>query len=444
MAAPTKSLAKAPTKARPAAKTVGKAATKGPSSVSSGQSGTGTQSFEYVVRDASGRKKVGKMEARSEAALIAKLRASGQAPLSVKLAGQGLQREITLPFGNSVKTTDLAIMARQFATMVSSGLPLMRALSILADQTENKALAKVLAEVRTAVEEGGSLSSALARYPRVFPPLMVNMTRAGEAGGFLDQSLRQIAENFEAEAKLKAKVRSAMTYPVVVFCIAILAVLAMLIFIVPVFATMFSQLGAPLPGPTQLLVTLSHGLRLFGPVLLVLAVVGAVVWGRVKHRDDVRNVVDPIKLKVPVFGKLTAKIAISRMARNLGTMVRSGVPVIHALEIVAGTTGNVVVSKALHDCQDSVRNGGSLTGPLLGHSVIPPMVAQMMAVGEDTGALDAMLEKISEFYDEQVEATTDALTSLIEPLMITGLGAVVGGMIVALYMPIFSVFNVIQ
>jgi type IV pilus assembly protein PilC len=327
---------------------------------------------------------------------------------------------------------------------VSSGLSLLRALSILAEQTENKELARVLAEVRNDVETGTALSAGLAKHPRVFPPLFVNMTRAGEVGGFLDSVLLQIAENYEAEVKLKGKIKSAMTYPTVVFIIAILAVIGMLLFIVPIFAKMFDQLGGELPAPTKILVFLSNVMKYGAPFLFVGFIVFVIVWRRVKNTEKVRNFVDPLKLKLPVFGPLFQKIALSRFARNLGTMLRSGVPILQSLEIVADTTGNVVVGRAVRDVQDSVRRGESLAGPLADHAVFPPMVVQMMSVGEDTGALDSMLHKISEFYDQEVESTAEALTSLIEPLMIAVLGGIIGSMIIALYMPIFKVFDLIK
>jgi type IV pilus assembly protein PilC len=270
------------------------------------------------------------------------------------------------------------------------------------------------------------------------------MCKAGEIGGFLDAVLEQIAENYEAEVKLRGKVKSAMTYPVVVFVMAILAVIGMLLFIVPVFAGLFKSLGGTLPLPTRILVMASDVLKTFFPVLLVLFIAGVITWGKVKNQERVRNVVDPAKLKVPVFGALFQKIALSRFARNLGTMMRSGVPILQSLEIVADTTGNIVLGRAIKDVQDSVRTGETIAGPLKDHDVFPAMVVQMMAVGEDTGALDQMLLKISQFYDQEVEATTESLTALIEPLMIAFLGAVVGSMIVAMYMPIFKIFDLIK
>jgi type IV pilus assembly protein PilC len=405
---------------------------------------TATKTFEYSVRDRRGKLVGGKLEAPSEAALVQKLVGMGFAPISVREANKGMSREITLPGSNRVKIKDLAIMSRQFATMINSGLSLIRALAILSEQTENKALGRTLGEVRAAVEAGQSLSSAFSKHPKVFPPLVINMVRAGEVGGFLDKVLLQIAANFEAEVKLRGKIKSAMTYPVVVFAMAVIAVIGMLLFIVPIFAKMFSDLGGKLPVPTQILVNLSDGLRLFAPVLLVLLIVASVVWGRIRHQDRVHRVVDPLKLRMPVFGPLFQKVAISRFSRNLGTMMSSGVPILQSLEIVGDTAGNVVLRDAAVAVQESVRRGESLAGPLAQHSVFPPMVVQMLSVGEDTGAIDTMLLKVSDFYDAEVEATTEALTSLIEPLMIAVLGTVIGGMIIALYMPIFNVFDLIK
>ncbi|HVF05926.1 MAG TPA: type II secretion system F family protein [Frankiaceae bacterium] len=403
--------------------------------------------FAYKVRDRAGKVQSGTIEAENGAAVAAKLKGMGYAPISIDETSKGgLKTEVKIPGKGpkKVKLRDLAIMSRQFATMINSGLSLLRALSILAEQTENPELARVLGEVRNDVETGNALSSSLAKHPKVFPPLMVNMTKAGEVGGFLDSVLLQVAENYEAEVKLRGKVKAAMTYPVVVFVLAILMCIVMLIFIVPTFASMFDTLGGQLPAPTRLLVFMSEQLRTLLPVFVVLLIAAAMIWKRIKHTERVRNFVDPIKLKMPVFGPLFQKIALSRFARNLGTMMSSGVPILQSLDIVADTTGNVVLGRAVRDVQESVRTGEALAKPLENHAVFPPMVVQMMAVGEDTGALDTMLLKISEFYDQEVEATTESLTALIEPLMIAFLGAVVGSMIVALYMPIFRIFDLIQ
>jgi type IV pilus assembly protein PilC len=405
---------------------------------------TATKTFEYSVRDSGGKLRSGKLDAPSEAALVQKLRGMGYAPVSVREAGTGMRREITLPGSGRVGLKDLAIMSRQFATMINSGLSLLRALSILSEQTENAGLRKVLADVRGEVEAGAALSNAMAKHPRIFPPLMINMCRAGEIGGFLDSTLVQVADNYEKEVKLRGKIKSAMTYPVVVLVMAVLAVVGMLVFIVPVFQGMFEDLGGELPAPTKVLVFLSEQMKWLVPVSIAVIVAFSILWNRVKNLPQVRGVVDPLKLKTPVFGPLFRKVALSRFARNLGAMTHAGVPILQALDIVADTTGNVVLGKAVRDVQNSVRNGESLTAPLAQHPVFPAMVVQMLAVGEDTGALDTMLYKIGEFFDAEVEATTESLTALMEPLMIAVLGGIVGSMIIALYMPIFKIFDLIQ
>ncbi len=405
-----------------------------------------TATFEYKVRDRAGKIKTGTLDAETSTQVATKLKSMGYAPVSITQANTGMSKEITIPgFGKKkVKLKDLAIFSRQFATMINAGLSMLRSLSILAEQTESKELARVIAEVRNDVETGSSLSAAMGKHPDCFPPLFVNMTKAGEVGGFLDSVLLQVAENYEAEVKLRGKVKAALTYPVVVFVLAILMAIIMLIFIVPVFAKMFESLGAELPLPTRVLVFLSGALRTLLPVLIVLGIAGKFVWGKYKRAPQVRNVLDPLKFKVPVFGMLFRKIAIARFTRNLGTMMRSGVPILQALDIVGQTTGNVVLERAVQSVMESVRTGEAISQPLAEHDVFPPMVVQMMSVGEDTGALDDMLLKIAQFYDQEVEATTEALTALIEPLMIAFLGGMVGGMIVALYMPIFKVFDLIQ
>jgi type IV pilus assembly protein PilC len=405
-----------------------------------------TLTYDYSVYDKTGKVVNGKIDADSPAAVASKLKSMGYAPLTISEAKTGgMNYEIKLPsLGAKVKMKDLAVMSRQFATMINAGLSLLRSLNILSEQTENEALAKVLTEVRNDVESGQALSASFAKHPDVFPPLMINMTRAGEVGGFLDAVMLQIAENYEAEVRLRGKIKSAMTYPVVVFCMAIISVVGMLLFIVPTFEKMFLSLGGELPLPTKVLVFLSTFVKIAIVPMILGSIAGFVAWNKVKHQENVRSFVDPLKLKLPVFGNLMQKIALARFARNLGTMMHSGVPILQSLEIVSDTTGNMVLAKAIRDVQDSVRQGESITAPLSEHAVFPSMVVQMMAVGEDTGALDTMLHKIAEFYDQEVESTTEALTALIEPLMIALLGGIIGSMIIALYMPIFKVFDLIQ
>jgi len=405
-----------------------------------------TQTFKYSYRDSAGKIQNGEIEAPNEAAVSSRLKTMGLAPISIEpVRVSALKKEIKIPgLSEKIKLKDIAILARQLATMIQSGLSIIRALNILAEQTESPALAKVVVDVRSDVETGVSLSQALARHPRVFPPLMINMVRAGEVGGFLDDVLVSIATNFESEVRLRGKVKSAMTYPVVVFVFAILAVIGMLIFIVPIFSNMFAQLGGNLPPLTAALAKMSTFAKYGTLPAIVVGVVIAVLWRRNKHKKGFREKVEPIYLKMPIFGQLIRKIAIARFSRNFGSMVRAGVPILQALDIVGEASGNIVIERASKDVKESVRTGNSLAGPLTEHPVFPPMVVQMIAVGEDTGALDQMLDKIADFYNQEVESTTEALTSLIEPLMIAVLGAIVGTMVVALYLPIFGVFDLIS
>ncbi|HEY3001884.1 MAG TPA: type II secretion system F family protein, partial [Kribbellaceae bacterium] len=355
--------------------------------------------YAYKVKDGNGRFVEGKVKAVSETAVADKLRSMGYVALDVRPAGAGMRREISIGLPKRVKLKDLAVFSRQFATMIDAGLTMLRALGILSEQAENPELRRVLRQVKQDVEAGASLSSALVKLPDVFPPLMVNMVRAGETGGFLDSALRQIADNFEAEVRLRSKIKAALTYPAVVFVLAMLMCVGMLVFIVPVFKGMFADLGGELPLPTKILVALSAGMRFALPGLAVLGVAGMFVWRRVRRTDRVRAVVDPLKLRLPVFGKLFAKIALARFARNLSTLLSSGVPILLALDVVSETTGSVVIGRALKDVQDSVRRGDPVAGPLSQHPVFPPMVVQMISSGEETGALDKMLGKIAEFYD---------------------------------------------
>ncbi len=406
---------------------------------------TAGKTFEYAVRDKNGKIVKGRVEANNQAAVAARLREMGLAAVSISEVGGGLGREIHIPgLTDKIKLKDIAVMSRQLATMINSGLSLLRALAILVDQTENKALSRILAQVRNDVETGQSFSQALAKHSLVFPPLMINMVRAGEVGGFLDEVLVSVAKNFEEEVRLRGKIKSAMTYPVIIFIFALLAMFGMLLFIVPIFANMFADMGGQLPPLTKFLVLLSNGLKWGTAPFAVVLVVFLAWWGRHKNDPGVRDRIDPLKLKAPVFGPLSKKIAISRFTRNFGTMIRAGVPILQALEIVGETSGNVVIERAAKAVQDSVRRGESLAGPLAQHSVFPTMVVQMIAVGEDTGALDTMLAKVADFYDAEVEAMTEQLTSLIEPLMIVVIGGMIGFIVIGLYMPIFSIFDVIQ
>ena len=401
--------------------------------------------FNYRARNAAGRIVKGKVDAPNYASVVTRVRGMGLTPLSIdEVRSSGLNMELNIKgFEKSVKLKDIALMSRQLATMIGAGVPLIRALNISLDQIENDRLRRVMGEVRSDVETGSSLSDALARRPKDFPPLMINMVRAGETGGFLDESLESIATNYEKEVALRGKIKSAMTYPVVVLCISVVAVIAMLIFIVPVFETMFADFGSELPIPTQILVGLSRAMPFVLPVLVVGAVVFTIWWQGNKNNDAVRNFVDPLKFRLPVFGPLLQKISIARFTRNFSTMMASGVPLMQTLAIVGETSGNEVVQDAAAAVQDAVRQGRSLAGPMAAQSVFPPMVSQMVAVGEDSGSLESMLGKVADFYDAEVESTTEQLTSLIEPLLIVFLGVVVGGMVISLYLPIFSLMDVV-
>jgi type IV pilus assembly protein PilC len=403
---------------------------------------TATQ-YAYKVKDAKGRLIEGKVEAANETAVAERLREMGYRPLEVRLAAQGLEREIRFR-KPKVKLKDLAVFSRQFATMINAGMSMLRTLTILSEQSDSVELKRVLTHVKADLESGNSLSAAFQKHPRTFPPLMVSMVRAGEQGGFLDLSMRQIADTFESEVKLRGKVKSAMTYPVVVLVMAVLLVTAMLIFVVPVFSGLFKSLGGQLPFATQVLVDASNGMKYIAPLMALTTVLAAYLWRKHGKSEQVRNFVDPLKLKIPVFGKLFQKIALTRFARTLGTLLRSGVPVLAALDITSETTGNVVIGRAIKDVAESVKTGETISGPLRNHPVFPSMVVHMMASGEETGALDEMLGKIAEFYDEEVETMTESLTALIEPLMIAFLGTIVGGMIVALYLPMFKIYDLVQ
>lgn len=403
--------------------------------------------YAYKGRDADGKIVKGKVEAPSESAVVTRLRTMGVTPTEINQSATGTGLQMELNFGGlekGVKLKDLAVMSRQMATMVAAGLSLLKALTILSEQTENKKLARTLGIVRTQVETGSSLSESLAKHEAVFPPLMIHLVRAGEVGGFLEQALESVAETFEKDVKLMSTIKSAMTYPVVVLVMAIVAVIGMVVFIVPVFKNMFADLGGELPIPTQILVVMSENAFWVLPILIVAGVVFAVWWNKNKRTDKVRAFVDPLKLKLPVFGQLFQKVAISRVTRNLGTMTKSGVPILQALAIVADTSNNWVLEKALHEVQDSVRSGRSIAAPLGEHPVFPPMVVQMISVGEDSGSLEQMLNKIADFYDDEVQTTTEALTSLIEPLMIAVIGVLIGGIIISLYLPMFSIYGQIS
>jgi len=401
--------------------------------------------YLYKARARDGRFIESTMQAASENEALARVRSLGLTPLAVELVSKkGFNKEIHL-IKPRVKTKDLAIITRQFATMLTAGLPILRCLQILSEQASNITLAVVLSDVTTDVESGDALSTAMAKH-KEFTPLMVSMIRAGEVGGFLDTSMLEIAVSLEADVLLRSKIKSALTYPVAVGIIALLITVGMLIFVVPIFSDMFASFGGKLPAPTQFLVTMSH--LVTNPIVmlpLIAVVVISVSWfRRHKNEERVRAIIDPFKFRLPVFGQLFQKVALARFTRNFSTLLSAGVPVLTALDIVGDTSGNIVISRAVHSIKDSIRDGAGISAPLSKHRVFPDMVVQMISVGEDTGALDVMLRKIADFYDQEVTATTEQLMSLIEPIMIVALGAIVGSMVVALYLPIFQIFDLVK
>lgn len=401
--------------------------------------------FAYKVRDREGRIVEGSLEADSSELVVNKLRSMGYVPVTIERAdASALKKDVKLPFGGKVKQKDVAVFSRQFATMINSGLSLIRALHILEEQTESEKLRETARSVRTDVERGASLAQALARHPKVFSRLYVAMVKAGETGGVLDRVLLSLASTIEKQVELRRKIKSAMTYPVAVFAIVILIVTAMLLFVVPTFEELYSGLGGTLPLPTRMLLAVSRFVGKFAPFIIVAEVAAA--WGlkRWVATDRGRAVWDSLKLRIPVFGKLVHKTAITRFCRTLSVLLRSGVPVLESLEITSETVGNTVLARAVKDTQEAVKSGESMATPLGSHPVFPPMVVQMLAVGEETGAVDDMLERVADFYDQEIEATVDALTSLLEPLLIVVMGATVGGMVVALYMPMFNIINLIE
>lgn len=406
---------------------------------------TTATTYEYRARDRSGNVQTGSMEGASSAAVAKVLRDRGFVPLRVtEERATGLDREIKIPgFGGKVKHKEVAIISRQLATMVNSGLSLVRSLAILQEQIGNPVLSGAISDVRSRVEQGSTLSAALEEHPKIFGPLYVSMIRAGEVGGALDETLLRLADTLEAQVRLRSQVRAAMAYPVVVLTLIVLIVIALMVFVVPIFEKMYTDLGGDLPVPTRLLITGSNLITKFSWLFVLVAVGFVVGMRRWIATDEGRRRWDTFKLGVPIFGKLVQKVAISRFARTMSVLSRTGVPVLQALDIVGQTAGNRVVADALEDVQASVKRGESLAEPLEQHDVFPPMVTQMMAVGEETGALETMLAKVADFYDREVDDSVNALTSLIEPLLIIVMGVVVGGILICLYLPMFNIGNLV-
>ena len=398
--------------------------------------------FAYRGRSQAGQVVAGKIEANTMEAVVAQLRQQRIFPISVKPQPKSIEFKIP-GFGGKVKEKDLAVCTRQLATMIDAGLPLVQCLDTLASQQPNKRFQKILTEIRGDVEGGSTFATALKRHPTVFTPLYANMVEAGEAGGLLDIILNRLAVYIEKAMTLRRKVKGAMIYPSAIVVVAIAVVIFLLTFVIPVFAGFFEGAGVELPLPTQIVMALSRLVRTYllaGIGLLIAGIVGI----RFTYRTEKgRRAIDALFLWVPVFGPLFQKVAVARFTRTLGTLIASGVPILDGLDITAKTAGNKVVEEAIMRTRESIAEGKTIAAPLQSSGVFPPMVVQMISVGEQSGALDSMLEKIADFYDAEVDQAVANLTALIEPILMVFLGVVVGGMIVAMYLPIFKLVTVI-
>jgi type IV pilus assembly protein PilC len=391
--------------------------------------------FQWEAITRNGEKKRGVMEAETQGQVEARLRGDG---LTIdRVRREPMQIQIT--FGSGVGAKDLQIFTRQLATMIDAGLPLVQCLDILAAQTPNKIFARILGQVKSAVEQGSTFSDALRRHPRVFDDLYVNLVAAGEVGGILDTILNRLAVYIEKAVKLRGQIKSAMFYPTGILVVAIGVIAVMLIKVIPTFEGMYREMShAQLPAATQFVINLSHGFinrwyLYFG------AVFGAIAGSTAMRRTDRgKEIFDRMLLRLPVMGPVLRKIVVARFTRTLGTLLTSGVPILEALDICARTAGNKVVEHGIQKARDKIAEGHDMAGPLAESRVFPTMVVQMIGVGEQTGAMDQMLQKIADFYEEEVDAAVSALTSLIEPVMMAFLGVVVGGLIIAMYLPIFK------
>jgi type IV pilus assembly protein PilC len=395
--------------------------------------------FTYRGTNRSGGSVAGEMTAASKSELQSLLRRQQITP--TKMSEKG--KEFNLPtFGGGVSAKELAVFTRQFSVMIDAGLPLVQCLEILASQQENKLFQKVLTGTRSAVEGGSNLSAAMKQYPKVFDPLYSNMVEAGETGGILDTILQRLSTYIEKNVKLKAAVKSALIYPIGVLTIAGGVIFLLLWKVVPIFATLFAGLGVDLPLPTKIVIAMSNFVGSIFGLLIVAGIVGGIFGLKFWHgTPQGRFILDSIILKLPVLGILMRKIAVARFTRTLGTLISSGVPILEGLDITAKTSGNAVVERALFQVRKSLEEGKSLTEPLKDSQVFPGMVTQMIAVGEQTGAMDAMLQKIADFYEDEVDAAVKDLLTALEPIMIVFLGIVVGGVVISMYLPLFSLIG---
>ena len=393
--------------------------------------------YLWVAETKKGRKLKGELEAANEKIAMSQLRKRNLTIQKLKLKPKDVFENIAF-LQPKVTKKDIVIFTRQFSTMIDAGLPLVQGLNILAEQAENKTFKGILKQINKDVEGGSTLAEAMKKHPKVFDDLFVNLIAAGEVGGILDTILRRLATFIEKAEKLKSQIKGAMTYPIVVVAIAIIVISVILIFVIPVFEDMFSSFGSALPVPTQLVVDMSDFLK--GNIHWCIMALIAVVFAFKKYRatEKGRKTTDGLFLKLPVFGDLLRKTAVARFTRTLGTMISSGVPILDALEIVARTSGNVILEEVIFEVRASIAEGQTIAEPLSENDIFPGMVVQMISVGEATGALDTMLEKIADFYDDEVDAAVSALTSMLEPLLMLFLGGSIGGLVIAMYLPIFS------
>ncbi len=395
-------------------------------------------SFTYTARALTGELRTATIDAASRDDVVAQLRRQRLTVVKVD------KDKAKKPTGSGIKMRDIVIFTRQFSTMINAGLPLVQALDILAKQTENKSLAAVTRAVVYDVESGNTVADALAKHPKAFSDLYVNMVSAGEAGGILDTILMRLATFLEKNDALVRKVKGAMTYPAVIMGVAGIAILILLWKVIPTFQEMFSSVGVALPLPTRVVIALSDGLQSYWWAMIAGIFFTVVVLQRYYKTSGGRLMIDRVLLKVPVLGDVILKSSVSRFTRTLGTLISSGVSILDGLEITAKTAGNRVISDAVMASRASIAGGDTIAAPLQRSTVFPPMVISMIAVGEQTGGLDEMLSKIADFYDDEVDASVGTLMSLLEPIMIVFLGVVVGGMIVAMYLPIFDMINTVQ
>lgn len=397
--------------------------------------------FVYSGKTVAGELRKGELQAASLAQATSMLRRQQILPSSISKKKSGVMNmNIKLPgLGEKVKTKDLVIFSRQFATMIDAGLPLVQCLDILASQQENAEFKKVLIDVKSSVEGGSTFADALKKHPKVFDDLYVNLIAAGEVGGILDTILNRLSGFLEKAEKLKGKVKGAMTYPTAVIIIASLVVTGLLLWVVPIFEDMFGSFGQALPAPTRVVVNMSKFLQNYWYTIIGFIVGSVIGLNRAYKTAKGRRIMDQLFLKAPVLGDLIRKTAVARFTRTLGTMLSSGVPILEGLEIVSKTAGNVIIEEAIMKARASLSQGKTLADPLMETKVFPGMVTQMIAVGESTGALDNMLTKIADFYEEEVDQAVEALTSLIEPMLMAFLGVAVGGLVIALYLPIFQI-----